>query len=184
MVSPFETVILKMREVGMFQFLLPYMLSSAIFYGLLRKSQIFGDPKETVSINAVVALVASFMVWSAPILLGIDIETRLASFFVHGISATLVVILGLMIVGMFSPPDLPKHLAKVFEQKPNFWIVVLVAGLLVGGVVAVSSGLVTVYFSQGRGEGFGFPILSEDAILTLGAILLLVLPIVLFAVLS
>lgn len=183
MVSPFETVILKMRETGMFQFLLPYMLSSAIFYGLLRKSQIFGDPKETVSINAVVALVASFMVWSAPILLGIDIETRLASFFVHGISATLIVIVGLMIIGMISPPDLPKHFAKVFEQKPNFWIVVLVAGLLVGGVVAVSSGLVTLYFPGSAGGG-GFFSLDEDIVMSLGIVLILVITLVLITALG
>jgi len=80
MANPFETVILNMRETGMFQFMLPFMLSSAIFYGLLRKSQIFGDPARSVTVNAVVALVASFMIWASPIILGIDIETRLASF--------------------------------------------------------------------------------------------------------
>jgi len=168
-----------MRETGMFQFLLPFMLSSAIFYGLLRKSQIFGDPSRSVTINAVVALVVSFMVWAAPILLGIDIETYLASFFVQGISATLIVMVGLMIVGMISPPDLPKHFADVFKTQPSFWIVILVAGLLVGVVVAVSSGLVTIYFPGGA-----WPTLPEGTIMSLGVVLVLIIPVVLLVALG
>ena len=181
MTNPFETVILNMRETGMFQFLLPFMLSSAIFYGLLRKSQIFGEPARSVTINAVIALVASFMVWASPILLGIDIQTHLASFFVQGISVTLVVMVGLMIVGMIAPPDLPGHFKEVFKTHPTAWMVILVGGVLAGFIVAISSGLMTVYFPDlglGGGIGGGLPALSEDTIMTLGVLLLMVITII------
>lgn len=176
MANPFETVILNMRETGMFQFLMPFMLSSAVFYGLLRKSQIFGDPARSITVNAVVALVASFMIWASPIILGIDIETHLASFFVHGASAMLIVMVGLMVIGMIAPPDLPKHFAEVFKQKPSFWMIILVAGLLVGVAVAVSSGLLSIYFPEGG--WIGFPTLSEEIIMSIGVVLILVIPIV------
>ena len=92
-------------------FLLPFTLTSAIFYGALRKSQIFGEPEKNVAVNGVVSLVASMMVWAAPIILGIDIQTSLATFFVQGLFATLVIMVGLVIVGMFAPPDLSKTLS-------------------------------------------------------------------------
>ncbi len=185
MTSPFETVILNMRETGMFQFLLPFMLSSAIFYGLLRKSQIFGEPVRSVTINAVIALVASFMVWSAPVLLGMDIEMHLASFFVQGISVTLIVMVGLMVVGMIAPPNLPAHFEKVFKDKPKVWMAILIGGILAGVILAISSGLMTIYFPQLGldGVGVGLPVLSEDAIMTLGVVLLLVITIVLIVAL-
>jgi signal transduction histidine kinase len=174
-----------MKDLGMFQFMLPFMLSSAIFYGLLRKSQIFGDPRQSITVNAVVALVASFMVWSAPILLGIDIQTSLASFFVQGVSATLIIMVGLLIVGMIAPPDLPEHFRKVFEKNTKFWMAVLVGGILVGVIVAVSSGLMTVIFPQiGGVGGVSWPTLSENTIEVIGVVLLLVIPLVLIIALG
>jgi hypothetical protein len=143
MANPFETVILNMRGTGIFQFLLPWMLSTAIFFGLLRKSQIFGEPERTTMINAVVAIVAAFMVWSAPILLGIDMETKLSAFFVQGTSATLVVLLGLMIVSMFFPPDLPKQLGVLLNAKGPAGGV-LIFGILIAAGILISSGLIGV----------------------------------------
>lgn len=172
MANPFETVILNMRNTGMFQFMLPFMLSSAIFYGLLRKSQIFGDPQRSVTVNAVVALVASFMVWAAPILLGIDIETKLASFFLQGISVMLVVMVGLMIVGMVAPPDLPSHFKTVFEKNTKVWMAILIGGILTGIIVAVSSGFMNIYFPTG-GIGGGLQ-LSQDTINALIVVFLMI----------
>jgi hypothetical protein len=179
MANPFETVILNMRQTGMFQFLLPFMLSSAIFYGLLRKSQIFGDPQRSVVINAVVALVASFMVWAAPIILGIDMETSLASFFVQGTSATLVVLVGLLIVSMFFPPDLAAQLGKVFNSKRSTGAL-LILGLLIALAVLFSSGMITIFIPNSVLSGLNASI-SGDTItsivivaLLLGTVLLMV----------
>ena len=54
----FVDVIKKLQDIGAFNFLFPYILTSAIFYGLLRKSQIFGKPDENVAVNGVIAIVA------------------------------------------------------------------------------------------------------------------------------
>ena len=89
MTSPFDTAIQKMAELGLFKFLFPFMLTAAVFYGLLRKSQIFGDSEKNVAVNAIVALVAGFMVWSYPIIAGIDITLQLANFFMEGLVGSL-----------------------------------------------------------------------------------------------
>ncbi len=185
MANPFETVILNLRNIGAFQFLFPFIMTTAIFYGLLRKSQILGEPRTSTSINGTVALVAAFMVWAAPILMGVDIETHLAAFFVQGISVTLVVMVGLMIVGMFAPPNLPDHFKAVFKEKPQVWMAILVGGILVGAILAVSSGLINIYFPEiSGGGGLNLPALSEETIATFGVFLLLAVTVVGFVALS
>jgi len=136
----FTAVIERLREIGAFKFLFPYMLTSAIFYGLLRKSQVFGKPEENAAVNATVALIASFMVWAFPIISGVDIETQLAYFFTQGVVVTLVFMVALMIVGMFLPPNLPKHLAEGLFQG-NKAVGIIVVGVFFGFVIVMTSGL-------------------------------------------
>jgi MFS family permease len=171
MANPFETVILNMRQTGMFQFLLPFMLSSAIFYGLLRKSQIFGDPQRSVTINAVVALVAAFMVWASPILLGINIETMLAAFFLQGVSATLVILVGLIIVSMFFPPDLATQIGKALNTKTAVGGL-LIFGILIAVAVLFSSGLINIFIPKDLTAGLGAG-LSGDVIMSIVMVALL-----------
>lgn len=176
MVTPFETAILKMKELGLFQFFFPFMLSAAIFYGLLRKSQLFGDPARNVAINAVVALVAAFMVWSYPILAGVSVETELANFFTQGMSATLIILIGLLISSMFFKPNLAEQLSTFFPKGSKIWSVVLIAGLLIGGGILISSGLINVFFPKSFLVG-----LPEDTILTIGVVLLLAITVMVVA---
>lgn len=189
MANPFETVVVNMRELGFFQFLLPFMLSSAIFYGLLRKSKIFGDPTNSVSINAVIAIVASFMIWASPIILGIDIETSLASFFVYGASLMLITMVGLMIVGMLVPGDLPEHFKTVFKNNPKVWMAILALGIIAGVVAAVLSGLISIDFfdfgsgSNGGSSSSGFAI-SEDVIMMIAMVLIMVIPLIIIVALG
>ncbi len=170
--TPFETVILKMRDLGFFKFFFPFLLTSAIFYGLLRKSQLFGDPDKNIAVNAIIAMVASFFVWAMPVILGVDIETQLARFFAQGVGVTLAVMVALMIAGMFFPPDLAKSLSEKIKA-PAFWGGVIVAGILIMVIVFVSSGLYKVLFPQGLGINW-----SNDIFITLGVIILLIVTLV------
>ena len=164
MVSPFETVILRLRDLGAFQFLFPFMLTAAVFYGLIRKSQVFGKSEENVAVNGVVALVAAFMVWAYPILSGVNVETQLSTFFFNAVVAILTIVVGLMIAGLFFKPDLAGQLSEKFKSGKLFGVILLF-GILIGGGIVVSSGLVTIFIPSNLfGSGVG---LSEDAILTI-----------------
>lgn len=159
--NPFEMTIKKLQELGFFQFFLPFILTSTIFYALLRKSKIFGDPKENVIVNGMVSLIAAFMVWASPILLGINIETQLATFFLYSMIGILVVSVCLLLISLLCPPDLPKHLADTFKAG-RFWMVILVLGFLVGLIIFASSFL-NIFFPS-----FGIQQISWDWVLSLG----------------
>jgi hypothetical protein len=157
MANPFDFVILRLNSLGFFQLLL-FVLTSAVFYGLLRKSKLFGEADKNIVVNGVVSLVAAFMVWSAPTILGIDIQTATTTFFVQGVSASLVVMLALMITGMFAPEGLGKVLQE--NLKGRFLTAVLIVGLIVGIGIFFASGLSNLFFpSTAFGEG-----LSTDTI--------------------
>ncbi len=171
MVSPFETVILRLKDIGAFQFLFPFMLTAAIFYGLLRRSQIFGMPERNVAVNAVVALVAAFMVWAYPVLIGVNIEKQLAQFFFSGVVVLLTVMVGLLVTGMF----LKKSLGEVMEEK--FKGNMLVSFLLLGGLlsigIVISSGLMNAFFPQTVVGG-----IPEDILLTIVVVVLLAVTVI------
>jgi len=161
--TPPEIVIRKMSELGFFKFWLPYTLTTALFYGLLTKSRIFGDPQRNVAVNAVVSLVAAFMVWAAPILVGIDVERQLSLFFLQAISGMLMLVVGVMMSSVFFGPDLPKQLSEKFKGGGLFGAILFV-GVLVGLAILFSSGLVNVFYSsQAPGTPASLP---QDIIVT------------------
>lgn len=170
MATAFETAILKMRELGFFKFLFPFILTAAIIYGMLRRTQLFGDPDKNIAVNAIIALVASLFVWAMPVILGIDIETQLAAFFVQGLAVTMVMIIGLLIAGMFFPPDLAKSLSEKFKGG-LFWGVVIIGSVVIGIIILISSGLYKVLFPSGA-SGFGIK-LSSDTLITFGGLILM-----------
>ncbi len=150
MVSFFENAILKLQELGFFQFFLPFLLTAAIVYGGLRRAQLFGDPDKNIAVNGIVAFVISLFVWAAPIILGVDIESRLSAFFIQGISVSLIVLFGLIISSMFFPPDLAKNLSDRVKT-PIFWGGIVIVALIIFIVILISSGLASVLFPRGVG---------------------------------
>lgn len=150
MANPFDFVIVRLNTLGFFQLLL-FVLTSAVFYGLLRKSKLFGEPDKNIVVNGVVALVAAFMVWSAPTLLGIDLQTATTTFFVQGISATLVIMVALMITGMFAPEGLGKVLQE--NLKGRFLTAVLILGIIVAIGIFFASGISNIFFPSSTVSG-------------------------------
>jgi hypothetical protein len=169
MADIFTAVIERLRDIGAFNFLFPYMLTTAIFYGLLRKSQVFGKPEENAAVNAVVAMIAAFMVWSYPVIAGIDIEVHLVYFFTQGMVVMLVFMMTLLIAGMFLPPDLPKHLSEGL-LKGNKAAGIIIVGLFFGLVIVISSGLWNAVLGPSLLE------VPSDIFITVVVIIILIVP--------
>ncbi|MFH8080274.1 MAG: hypothetical protein QXO84_00105 [Candidatus Aenigmatarchaeota archaeon] len=173
MADIFKNVILKLAEIGAFNFLFPFILTSAIFYGLLRKSKIFGeDSDRNVAVHAVISLSAAFMVWAFPILRGIDVQTQLSTFFIQGLVVMLIIMVGLMTVGMILPENLPQ---KIWEKinKSSTATVLIFAGLAVGFIVFLTSGLVSLFITPDM-----ISTIPSDVLMMIGVILVMIIPIV------
>lgn len=170
MTTPFETVITKMWDLGVFHFLL-YMLTSAVFYGLLRKSKLFGPPEKNVVINGVVALVAALMVWAYPVIVGVDIVEDFVVFFTQGLIAMMVIVIGLLTTSMFLPEGLAKGLKEAGLGKKFYGGLLVIVLLIVFGIL-ISSGLGNIFFPG----GIVSPsiAISEDIIITIGILILLI----------
>jgi len=139
--TPFERVILKWcgpEGMGFCQFLFPFMLSSAVFYGLLRKSKIMGEGAEVV--NATIALVASFMIWAYPIIVGVDITKAMTAFFMQGFVIALFTIVGIMIASAAHP-----KIQELFEKNKFIPIAFVFLFLIAGGIIVFTSGLWEVF---------------------------------------
>jgi len=161
--------------MGAFNFLFPFILTSAIFYGLLRRSQIFGKPEETVAINGVIALVAAFMVWAYPILTGIDIETQLSKYFFFGTVSLLTIVIGLLAGSMILPEGIGKFLGEKVEKGRSAILAgILIMGLLIGLGILVASGLVGTFFPSEEGKTSEIYETVAIFALILGTIVLLV----------
>jgi hypothetical protein len=176
MASPFEIVVTNLQKIGAYQFLFPWMIASAVFFGLLRRSQVFGKPEENTAVNAVVATVAAFMVMAYPILQGVNIEKQLTTFFFNSLVSILVVIVGLIIAGMVFPSGLGEELSKKF--KGGTLVAFLVFGILIAVGVLTSSGLTNVFFPKDVGAPGG---ISSDVFLTIGVLAVMVISVGLIA---
>jgi len=171
MADIFVPIINKLQEIGALNFLFPYILTTAIFYGLLRKSKIFGEPEKNVAVNAVVSLVAAFMVLAYPIASGVSVEGLLPPFFMQALVVILMFMVSLMIVGMFLPPDLPAILQKELF-KGNKVAAIVVVACLISLYILFLSGLGNVFLGPDT-----FQRMSIDWE-TIGVIILLILPII------
>lgn len=164
----FRPIIMRLQEIGAFNFFFPFLLTSAITYGLLRKSQIFGKAQENIAVNAVISIVASLMVWSYPILQGIDIETQLSAFFAQGIFVSLALMFALMFFSMIVP-DPTKSLGEYFEKNR---VAAFVTGSIGLGVfIFLTSGLFNLIIPKDTLAG-----IPSDILLGLGVILIALVP--------
>ncbi|MBU5688353.1 MAG: hypothetical protein KQA41_00235 [Candidatus Aenigmarchaeota archaeon] len=169
----FRNVILKLNEIGAFNFLFPFMLTSAIFYGLLRKSKIFGaDSDRNVALNGVIALTAAFMVWAFPVINGVDIQAHLSAFFMQGMVVMLVLMVGLMIAGMIFPENISEKLWEIWKGRSTPTTIFLIA-IIVGIVVFITSGLVSLFLTPDM-----LAVIPSDILLTLGLVLVMIIPLI------
>jgi hypothetical protein len=149
MVSPIETAIQKMQEVGFFD-ILAFLLFLAIFYTLFRKSKVLG---ESVFINGIAALAISFFIFLYPLLTGFSLVQNLVTFFAQA-SIWILAFLVAFLLASFFYPDLPKMLATTFTRRTTLFAMV---GL--GIALLVTSGFISILWKGllPGGEGSAKP---------------------------
>lgn len=129
--ATFADVVANLQDIGIFKFFLPFILMFAIFYGLLSKTKIFGDPSKdagVTKINAIVSFVAAMFIMIFPttntfVMGGVNfaIDTFLGQFVGGALIFFVVVIVFLMILFMIASPfkkegdkdDIPKNILPI-----------------------------------------------------------------------
>jgi hypothetical protein len=136
MANPFQTFVQRLIDLGFYDFVFPFIITSALLYALLRKTKIFG---ESVAVNAVVALSIGFMIFGFPVLAGLTLATNWSIFFTQATVFLLIFFVALLLSSLFYP-DLMKMLAEQFTRRTTLYQMIALAVTLL-----VTSGLVVVF---------------------------------------
>ncbi len=137
--SPLGTVVQKMIDLGFYDYIFPFIITSAILYALLKKSKIFG---ESLTINAVLSLSIAFMVFGFPVIVGMSLASPFSRFFTQATVFIMIFVVAMVMASVFYP-DFMKMLADQFTKRSQVMQMIAIAIALL-----VTSGLVTV-FTQG-----------------------------------
>ena len=146
------------RNIGFFEFYLPFVLTFAIFYGLLEKAKLFGEKSR--NINLVIAAVAAlYVIGFTPV--GITLAQFLASFFTD-ISLILVSLLALGMIFFVLVPISGHEIENIFNIK----FLVPIAALLAIAAYMSSGGLALFPGISLPGGGLGgFNLSSQDVVI-------------------
>jgi len=175
--NPIEIGIRNLENLGFFSFIIPYMMTAAIFYGLLRKSQLFGDPDRNIAVNAIIAMSAALLVWASPVILGINIKNALALFVLQSVAIMFAFVIGTLILSMFVGPDLPAKLSEILgNKKAGFYLSIAIIGILIGVGLLFASGLSNILFPSTI-----FETIPQDVIATIIALVFVMAVVLIFA---
>lgn len=125
MANIFQIAVERLVDVGVYNFLLPFILFTTVLYAVLRKTQILG---ESTVIHGIVSVAAGLFVFGAPVIVGADLSGGLTAFLTQGAIGVLVIIIGFLIASFFVP-NLNEKLPEIFQKGgPTIWIIWAVVG--------------------------------------------------------
>lgn len=132
----FSDVTESLKEIGVFEFYLPFLLVFTILFGLLQKIKLFGEQGK--AINIIVSLaVAGFILVYTPV--GITFSQFLTNFFGN----VVVVILTLIVIVLFAAivsTGFGFEFKELFKGKGVILGALLLLALIVFGVFVASGG--------------------------------------------
>jgi hypothetical protein len=167
--NPFEMIVNKLIALGFYDFLFPFIITSAIFYALLRKSKVFG---ESAFINAAISLSIALLIFGFPVIAGISLATPLSTFFTQATVWILIIAIGFLLASFFYP-DLTKVLLETFKRRTTLMMM-----LAIGITLFITSGLLSVFTSGLYAPRAGAPAPPLDIILIAAGLIIFVVLII------
>ena len=152
MVNPFYIVSQKLAELGIFSFFLPWIITAAVFWGLLKRSKIF----ESELVNAILSISISFLIWGYLVLpIATQIWSYLATFIMQGLVVIIVFLVALLGASLFYP-KFGEFLAESFKNRTMIWVFL---AIFFGGLF-FTSGLYQVLIPRGGPSGTSYDVSS------------------------
>ena len=142
-------VIASWKDFGIFEFYLPFVLMFAIFYGLLSKSKLFGEPNEkrVRNINVIVSIVAALFVMVYPPS-GITLTTFFGTFFTQIMVVLTAILCFALILYMMLPAGTIENMVKDPWNYAKFLLPIAAIIVLI------------IFFAAGGPELFGISDIS------------------------
>jgi hypothetical protein len=145
MASPLEEIVRRLADLGFYDFLIPFIITSTIFYAILRKTKVLG---ESPIINGILSMSIAFLIFGFPVLTGLYLGIPIATYFTQITMFTLMFVMAMIVASIFYP-DFTKFLIQQFTRRTMIWIAI---GLAVA-LLATSGMFSTVFGVAGGGKG-------------------------------
>lgn len=128
-----------LKEVGIYEYYLPFVILFSLIFGLLNKSKIFGDDKKAKNLNIIISLAAAFYIMAySP--LGVTLTSFFANLFTE-LAVMLVTILAFMMIVALLIPITGKD--KMEFPKAAKYIGIF--GVLIAAGIYLSSGGLAIF---------------------------------------
>lgn len=172
----FESVVQKMVDFGLYDYVIPFILTSAIMFALLRKSRVIGD---SVVLNGVFSVSVGLLIFAFPVLTGITYGQELSTFFVQGSFWIFILVLAVLIASVFYP-DITKMLMDQMKTRQFLFIM-----MAMGIAIFVVSGMVSVFLNLGNpavtGEEPELPSPPTDIVIIIASLIIFMVLLVIAA---
>jgi uncharacterized membrane protein len=172
----FEDIIATGKGLGLFDFYLPFVLSFAIIYGILRKAKIFGDERVGRTTDLIVAVVLSlFIIGYTPV--GVTLATFFGTMFTGTVMIVVTLLGTMMILYMFG--SLVGVNIREKQSAKKWTALLILVAIIVAAAAFVTSGGMSFFEAAGVGAQLSLPampsikISAEDVVIFGGAILFL-----------
>jgi hypothetical protein len=150
-----------------------FILTTAIFYAVMRKAKVLGEKE---MINGVVAMIAAFMVsfW-IPIYTGFSFVSSLSAFFAQSTAIFLFFMISFLAASFFYP-DLAGMLTEQFRKRTTLYVML---GLGIG--LLVTSTLISSFWSVSPPAKPGAAAPATDILLVSAAVIIFVVILIIAA---
>lgn len=144
--NPIELFINELIKIGFFPYIIILLIVTPIVYGLLRRSRIFGDPKESVSINASISIGIALLVMASPVLLGIDLQTQLTKFFLFTTLMLFIILSFIFALSFIAPEgDITRLFEKTIGRKISVFPIIFIIVLIIIFSMFITSGVLSFF---------------------------------------
>ena len=172
----FESILELMGAMGIFNFVLPFILVFTIIWSILRITKLLGDPKEAGPANAVVAVVIAFFVASFAQLY--DLGIFLTFFLSRGTIFIIIFVLTAVITNFLDQAFVEKIFSSMDSKQKlalkGFMFFIALA--VVFAALSSSPFVAPILGFEGEGAAFGADLLVSIFVLVLlGGLLYLIM---------